>query len=54
MNSGITLHVETLLGRNSRRIAESLFKGLTPGLAYGKRRLDPREAAKRFLPRGAL
>ena len=32
MNSGITLHVETLYGSNDHHIAESCFKGLARAL----------------------
>ena len=35
MNSGITLHAETLYGTNDHHIAESCFKGLARALAGG-------------------
>ena len=41
--AGITLHVETLYGRNNHHIAESLFKGLARALRAAIA-IDPRKA----------
>src|SRR4030065_2976085 len=41
MNSGITLHAETLYGTNDHHIAESCFKGLARALRTAGE-LDPR------------
>ena len=35
MNSGVTLHVETLYGSNDHHISESCFKGLARGIRCG-------------------
>jgi imidazoleglycerol-phosphate dehydratase len=42
MNSGITLHVETLYGVNAHHIAESCFKGLARALKVAFA-IDPRQ-----------
>ena len=47
MNSGITLHVETLYGSNDHHIAESCFKGLARALRAALA-IDPR--AKNEVP----
>ena len=41
MNSGVTLHVETLYGSNDHHIAESCFKGLARALSVALA-IDPR------------
>ena len=53
INSGITLHVETLYGENSHHIAESCFKGLARALriAVG---IDPRAAGEVPSTKGRL
>src|SRR5258708_3382788 len=43
MNSGVTLHVETLYGSNDHHIAESCFKGLARALRTALA-IDPRAA----------
>jgi imidazoleglycerol-phosphate dehydratase len=43
MNSGVTLHVETLYGTNDHHIAESCFKGLARALRAAIA-IDPRAA----------
>src|SRR5947207_5213203 len=47
MNSGVTLHVETLYGTNDHHIAESCFKGLARALRIAVA-IDPR--AKNEVP----
>jgi imidazoleglycerol-phosphate dehydratase len=53
MNSGVTLHVETLYGDNSHHIAESCFKGLARALRKAVA-LDPREEGRVPSTKGAL
>ena len=53
MNSGITLHVETLYGLNSHHIAESCFKGVARALGAALA-IDPRQAARIPSTKGAL
>jgi imidazoleglycerol-phosphate dehydratase len=53
MNSGITLHVETLYGLNSHHIAESCFKGVARALGAALA-VDPRQAARIPSTKGAL
>ena len=43
VNSGVTLHVETLYGSNDHHIAESCFKGLARALRQAIE-IDPRKA----------
>jgi imidazoleglycerol-phosphate dehydratase len=53
MNSGLTLHVETLYGANSHHIAESCFKGVARALGAAIA-IDPRQAARVPSTKGAL
>jgi imidazoleglycerol-phosphate dehydratase len=53
MNSGVTLHVETLYGDNSHHIAESCFKGLARALRAAVA-LDPREGERVPSTKGTL
>lgn len=53
MNSGVTLHIETLYGANSHHIAESCFKGVARALGAALA-IDPRQAARIPSTKGAL
>ncbi len=53
MNSGITLHVETLYGSNDHHIAESCFKGLARALRAAVM-IDPRAAGEVPSTKGSL
>jgi len=53
MNSGITLHVETLYGGNDHHIAESCFKGLARALRAAVA-VDPRAAGEIPSTKGTL
>jgi imidazoleglycerol-phosphate dehydratase len=53
MHGGLTLHVETLYGRNSHHIAESCFKGVARALGAALA-IDPRQAARVPSTKGAL
>jgi imidazoleglycerol-phosphate dehydratase len=53
MNSGITLHVETLYGDNAHHIAESCFKGLARALRVAFA-IDPRRANEIPSTKGVL
>lgn len=53
MNSGITLHVETLYGSNSHHIAESCFKGLARALGQAVA-VDPRQKGRVPSTKGTL
>ena len=53
MNSGITLHIETLYGANSHHIAESCFKGVARALGAALA-VDPRQASRIPSTKGAL
>ncbi len=53
MNSGMTLHVETLYGGNDHHIAESCFKGLARALRTAVA-IDPRAAGEIPSTKGAL
>jgi imidazoleglycerol-phosphate dehydratase len=53
MNSGITLHVETLYGANDHHVAESCFKGLARALR-GAVAIDPRLAGEVPSTKGVL
>ena len=53
MNSGITLHVETLYGSNDHHIAESCFKGLARALRTAVA-IDPRAAGEVPSTKGQL
>jgi imidazoleglycerol-phosphate dehydratase len=53
MNSGITLHVETLYGVNAHHIAESCFKGLARALKTAFA-IDPRQAGVVPSTKGSL
>ncbi|QCI64962.1 imidazoleglycerol-phosphate dehydratase HisB [Phreatobacter stygius] len=53
MNSGITLHVETLYGDNAHHIAESCFKGLARALRTAFA-IDPRRAHEVPSTKGVL
>lgn len=53
INSGVTLHVETLYGANSHHIAESCFKGLARALR-GAVTVDPRAAGRVPSTKGTL
>jgi imidazoleglycerol-phosphate dehydratase len=53
MNSGITLHVETLYGSNDHHIAESCFKGLARALRAAVT-IDPRAAGEVPSTKGRL
>ena len=51
MNSGFTLHVQTLYGSNDHHIAESCFKGLARALRAAAA-IDPRAAGRNSLDQG--
>jgi imidazoleglycerol-phosphate dehydratase len=53
MNSGITLHVETLYGSNDHHISESCFKGLARALRAAFA-IDPRAANEIPSTKGSL
>src|SRR5213075_3449225 len=53
MNSGVTLHVETLYGSNDHHIAESCFKGLARALRSALA-IDPRAAGEVPSTKGSL
>jgi imidazoleglycerol-phosphate dehydratase len=53
MNSGITLHVETLYGINDHHIAESCFKGLARALGSAIA-IDPRQKDRVPSTKGSL
>jgi imidazoleglycerol-phosphate dehydratase len=53
MNSGITLHVETLYGVNAHHIAESCFKGLARALKTAFA-IDPRQVGVVPSTKGSL
>ena len=53
MNSGITLHVETLYGENGHHIAESCFKGLARALRMAVA-IDPQAAGEIPSTKGSL
>jgi imidazoleglycerol-phosphate dehydratase len=53
MNSGFTLHVQTLYGSNDHHIAESCFKGLARALRAAAA-VDPRAAGEIPSTKGAL
>ena len=53
MNSGVTLHVETLYGTNDHHIAESCFKGLARALRTAFA-IDPRAAGEVPSTKGTL
>ena len=53
MNSGLTLHVETLYGTNDHHIAESCFKGLARALRAAFA-IDPRAAGEVPSTKGTL
>lgn len=53
INSGLTLHVETLYGDNSHHIAESCYKGLARSLRTAVA-IDPREAGRVPSTKGSL
>jgi len=53
MNSGITLHVETLYGINDHHIAESCFKGLARALGAAIA-IDPRQKDRVPSTKGSL
>jgi len=53
MNSGVTLHVETLYGENNHHIAESCFKGLARALRAAVE-IDPRQAGRIPSTKGSL
>jgi len=53
MNSGVTLHVETLYGSNDHHIAESCFKGLARALRAALA-IDPRAANEIPSTKGSL
>ena len=53
MNSGMTLHVETLYGSNDHHIAESCFKGLARALRTALA-IDPRAANEIPSTKGSL
>jgi imidazoleglycerol-phosphate dehydratase len=53
INSGLTLHVETLYGLNSHHIAESCFKGAARALGAAIA-IDPRQAQRVPSTKGAL
>jgi imidazoleglycerol-phosphate dehydratase len=53
MNSGVTLHVETLYGSNDHHIAESCFKGLARALRTALA-IDPRAAGEVPSTKGVL
>src|SRR3954452_23421747 len=53
MNSGVTLHVETLYGSNDHHISESCFKGLARALRTAVA-IDPRAAGEIPSTKGTL
>ena len=53
VQSGLTLHVETLYGENSHHIAESCFKGLARALRQAVA-VDPREEGRVPSTKGTL
>ncbi|WP_112661970.1 imidazoleglycerol-phosphate dehydratase HisB [Microvirga flavescens] len=53
INSGLTLHVETIYGENSHHIAESCFKGLARALRQAVA-VDPREGGRVPSTKGTL
>lgn len=53
MNSGITLHIETLYGANNHHIAESCFKGLARALGAAIA-IDPRQKDRVPSTKGTL
>jgi imidazoleglycerol-phosphate dehydratase len=53
MNSGITLHVETLYGSNDHHISESCFKGLARALRVALA-IDPKAANEIPSTKGSL
>lgn len=53
INSGVTLHVETLYGDNNHHIAESCFKGLARALRAGVE-IDPRQEGRIPSTKGSL
>jgi imidazoleglycerol-phosphate dehydratase len=53
MNSGITLHVETLYGSNDHHISESCFKGLARALRTALA-IDPKAANEIPSTKGSL
>ena len=53
MNSGITLHVETLYGSNDHHISESCFKGLARALRAALA-IDPKAANEIPSTKGSL
>ena len=53
MNSGVTLHVETLYGENNHHIAESCFKGLARALGQAIA-IDPRQKDRVPSTKGSL
>ena len=52
-NSGITLHVETLYGRNNHHIAETCFKAVARALKAAVA-IDPRQAGRVPSTKGSL
>ena len=52
-NAGITLHIETLYGRNSHHIAETCFKALARALRTAVA-IDPREKGRIPSTKGSL
>ena len=53
MNSGITLHIETLHGENNHHIAESCFKALARALREAIE-IDPRQSGRIPSTKGSL
>jgi imidazoleglycerol-phosphate dehydratase len=53
INSGVTLHVETLYGDNNHHIAESCFKGLARALRAAVE-IDPRQEGRIPSTKGSL
>ncbi len=53
MNSGITVHVETLYGDNNHHIAESCYKGLARALREGLE-IDPGQSGRIPSTKGSL
>ncbi len=53
MNSGITLHMETLYGENNHHIAESCFKALARALREAIE-IDPRQSGRIPSTKGSL
>jgi imidazoleglycerol-phosphate dehydratase len=52
-NAGITLHIETLYGRNNHHIAETCFKGLARALRAAMA-IDPRQGKRVPSTKGSL